>query len=271
MPGKVEFLEPGGTPDVVVLSPHPDDAVLSCGGAIAERVAQGGRVLVVTVFTADPVPPLSELAVSIHRDMGLDSVSNEARREEDRRAVARLGAELVQWDLPDALYRRAAAGGDAHYPSLRELFGPVYPPDWDTTNAVLERIRALPPHAEVWGPASIGGHVDHRLVRQALDVSGREVVSWYEDFPYARKWGARLKVLPWWRRRSRIVPLSAASFEAKCEAILAYASQVGPLFGDASGMRSRVRASARRCGGERQWSRLPPLREAGARTRSGRL
>ncbi|KAB2956573.1 MAG: PIG-L family deacetylase, partial [Thermoanaerobaculia bacterium] len=54
--------------DLLVLSPHLDDAVLSCGGRIADEVARGRDVLVVTVFTADePAEPPSRLAADLRR------------------------------------------------------------------------------------------------------------------------------------------------------------------------------------------------------------
>jgi LmbE family N-acetylglucosaminyl deacetylase len=209
----------------------------------------------VTVFTADPVPPLSATAAAIHRDMELDESSAEARRREDRQAVACIGAELIQWDLPDAMYRRRPGAGDALYERIRDLFGPVRDEDAGTRDALAKRIAALPADCrEFWGPAGIGGHVDHRLVRQALERSGRGPLLWYEDFPYAKKWRARVRVLhPWSHRLARTVPLDAAVLDQKCNAILAYASQVGPLFGGAALMRTAVECGARRRGGERLW------------------
>ena len=53
---------------VIFISPHLDDAVLSCGGGIARLTCSGERVTVVTIFTGDQSPgePLSTLAVRSH-------------------------------------------------------------------------------------------------------------------------------------------------------------------------------------------------------------
>src|ERR671924_35132 len=55
--------------DHVYLSPHLDDAALSCGGAIARHSSAGARVLVVTICTALPSPegPFSSFAEEQHR------------------------------------------------------------------------------------------------------------------------------------------------------------------------------------------------------------
>ena len=51
----------------VYLSPHLDDAVLSCGGMIHRQAQAGERVVVVTVCAGDPPPgPLSDFARSLH-------------------------------------------------------------------------------------------------------------------------------------------------------------------------------------------------------------
>jgi hypothetical protein len=60
--------------DLVCLSPHLDDAALSCGGELIMARQAGLRTLVVTVCTA--VPPESQsysaLAVEFHAEWGLD-------------------------------------------------------------------------------------------------------------------------------------------------------------------------------------------------------
>ncbi|HPJ57664.1 MAG TPA: PIG-L family deacetylase, partial [Kiritimatiellia bacterium] len=106
----------------IYLSPHLDDAVLSCGGQLAARVRRGERVLVATLAAGDPVRPLPPLARALHAEWKLDD-SCEARREEDRRACGRLGAEVFHVVLPDAMYRRHPATGEPLYPDLGAVFG----------------------------------------------------------------------------------------------------------------------------------------------------
>jgi len=248
---------PGAFYDSIYLSPHLDDAVLSCGGQILLDVSAGRRVLVVTVLAGDPPPgELGPLASQFHVRFGLGRDAVAQRRIEDRRAIESLGAELVHWDLPECIYRRDPANGRPLYDSLPALFRAPRREDVSYATEVLRRLRDLPPASRRFAPLAVGGHVDHRLVRNAaLALPGN--LSLYEDFPYAR-WR-----LAWWRARctlprrlrleAEVTALDAAALSRKCRAITAYASQVPFLFGTRERLEKSVLAHARRSGGERVW------------------
>src|SRR5262249_50057913 len=89
------------TSDVVIVSPHLDDAVLSLGGLIGREIAAGRRVEVVSCFTAGP--PLDTIP-SEQRVFGDYSM----RRAEDERALAVLGATHRWLDLPERIWRQPA-------------------------------------------------------------------------------------------------------------------------------------------------------------------
>jgi len=244
--------------DAVYLSPHLDDAVLSCGGRIADEVARGERVLVVTLFTADePAEPPSALATDLRRWWRLPPGEVMARRRrEDAGALARLGAESLHLGLAEAPYRRSAAGAP-FYTELAGLFGEPDPEDAATVGALLaERLQALPAAARRVAPLAVGGHVDHRLVRAAVEADGGPV-RFYEEFPYAEwKWFALRRALgaprDW---QSEALPLADRLFEARVQAILAYESQVPAMFHTEARLRKQLRRHLRRGGGERLWRR----------------
>ena len=100
------------TAQTVFVSPHLDDAALSCGGNIARLARAGTRVTVVTVFTADQSPgsALSPLAMRTHASWGVGDQPFEARRAEDAAACKAMGADAEHLGLLDAIYRRSAAG-----------------------------------------------------------------------------------------------------------------------------------------------------------------
>ena len=55
----------------VLLSPHLDDAVLSCGANIAQQIAGSESVEVLTIFTGHPrLDLLSSYAVKLHEAAG---------------------------------------------------------------------------------------------------------------------------------------------------------------------------------------------------------
>ena len=246
--------------DLVVLSPHLDDGVLSCGARLAATAAAGGRGRVVTVFAGDePAQPAGKLATELralwHLPPGQVVAS---RRAEDREACRRLGVEAEAWLLPEALYRTRADGAPL-YPTLGALFGEVAPDDAPTVDEVAARIAALPPVRLLLAPLGVGGHVDHRTVRRAAEASGRQV-AFYEEFPYSEwKWFAVERALggrSGWASES--LPVDPELAERRLDAMRAYASQIPVLFRSEARLARHLRRAARRAGGERIWRRSRP-------------
>ncbi|NLB65362.1 MAG: PIG-L family deacetylase [Lentisphaerae bacterium] len=235
------------------LSPHLDDVVLSCGGQIAAATRRGERVLVATLMAGDCEGELTPLAREMHAAWKLGN-SCEPRREEDRRACARLGADFLHGKKPDAMYRWRTDGTPL-YPRLQDVLGPPHPEEAGTT--VWEQVlRDLPPAGRVVAPLGVGGHVDHWLVRRAAEkVFGPDLL-YYEDFPYATRFLAvRRVVWPPWRWRARMIPLSPEDVRARQEAAALYVSQTEMLLDGAWKLYDKVARYVRRVGGERLWER----------------
>lgn len=245
-----------GQPDWVYLSPHLDDVVFSCGGRIALQVRAGMEVWVVTVCAGSPEGPLSDHARLLHAYWGLGTDAPAARREEDRAALALLGAVAVHWDFRDCIYRRAPDGRFL-YPNQPALWGPVAEEDGAMREALARRIAELPA-AVLCVPLGAGGHVDHRLVRQAAERTGRPLV-YYEDYPYAGEAGKVEEALGAGDWESEVVPLDEAALEAKIAAALCYRSQITSFWADEADLAAHFRAYAVAVGGgkpaERYWRR----------------
>lgn len=253
--------------DAVYLSPHLDDAVLSCGGRIHDRAAAGHAVLVVTVGAGDEPggwEELSPLARTLHRAWRLDRPDPEGpegdgegtvarRRAEDLTACRLLGAEALHWNFLEAIYRHDAASGEPFYGELADLFGPLPPDDRPMVLAVAERLVDLPPHRELLAPLGVGGHVDHRIARQAAEQRFGSHLTYYEEYPYSRSPRAVRRVGPGigWTRET--VPVTRGGVEAKIRAASAYRSQVKTLFGGRRRLRWKLRRHLRKLGGERIW------------------
>ncbi|MBN1979800.1 MAG: PIG-L family deacetylase [Anaerolineae bacterium] len=242
----------------VYLSPHLDDAVLSCGGRIRQQAQAGDRVLVVTVFAGKPSlgVPLSPFAQSLHALWNLVDATA-ARREEDAAALALLGAEAAYWPYADCIYRQTPAGGFP-YASEEALFDGVHSSDEALIAELAGRFRALAlePARAIYAPLAIGCHVDHQIVRRA--VEGLKGVTCYEDYPYAAKPGAVEAALGMARWQEEVVPLSSDALEAKIAAIACYSSQFITLgWANAEEMAAAVRAFAEHTGdgapAERYW------------------
>ncbi|MGQ9683758.1 MAG: PIG-L deacetylase family protein [Anaerolineae bacterium] len=226
----------------LVLSPHYDDGILSCGGLMARQVAAGERGLILTIFAGDP-PPMasaSALAASLAGAFADNAAYVAARREEDRRAASHLGVETLHWEYPDCIYR-SAPDGTLAYDTPAKVFGEVHAAERGAfVNALAIRIQALCDAlspAVVYAPLSVGHHVDHQIVHWAASLltSRGWRLRFYEDYTYAALQGALQAALG---REGRWAPelelLPDAALEAKMAAIALYESQLPGLFGPQS-------------------------------------
>jgi LmbE family N-acetylglucosaminyl deacetylase len=254
----------------IYLSPHLDDAVLSCGGAIHRQVAAGDDVQVLTFFTgeAEPGRSLSPFALEQHQYWGNPPRPVGLRCAEDRAALARLGAREWHLGYLDAIYR-AGPGGEWLYVDLETLFGEVHPADplaGEGPDQLADHLATLIERDEgavLYAPLGAGHHVDHAVVhgagRRLLTLGYR--LAFYEDYPYAESSAAMQEALATahaGRWLPEAIPLSASDLAAKVAALCYYRSQLAILFGGGEAMPSRVWAfaatrSPEACLAERIW------------------
>jgi LmbE family N-acetylglucosaminyl deacetylase len=249
----------------VYLSPHLDDAVLSCGGFIHRQAKAGQPPLVVTLFSGQPPADveLSAFAKSQHQRWGTPDDAMAVRWSEDREALAALGADYVRLNYPDCIYRGKTRGDEPvwYYTSESAIFGPVHPSE-DRLPAELAAslIEMVPPGdgVNLYAPLTVGNHVDHQLTFAAaliLRAQGWDL-RFYEDYPYVEAEGALVRALAargtehW---QPTLMALDEDDVAAKVEAMACYESQLGVLFGGAEAMRDRVTDFFTRSGGERFW------------------
>ena len=245
---------------VVYLSPHLDDAVLSCGGTIRRQVAQGEPVQVITLITEDIAPgsASSPFAQELHLAWGGHAKPFSVRRAEDLAALTLLGAQALHLDYLDAIYR-TGADGVWMYTDGGLLFGRVRADDPLASDGGKQLAAVL---ADLLGPAfllgevkrvcaplAVGCHVDHQIVHAAA----RTLLDWgypvafYEDYPYAASPGATDLALEaagakqWPMQAQR---LDACDLEAKVKALGYYRSQLPILFGGSDAMIGQVWAFA---------------------------
>ncbi len=182
---------------LVVVSPHPDDEVLACGGLIALHTARGGRTAIVAVtdgeasHRGDPAWPAARLA--------------RARRAERQLGLAQLGlgAETVtRLALPDS----AVADRCAHL-----------------QDALTARLRPTDCVVATW---RLDGHPDHdatgAAAAQACSQTGCRLVEapvwmWQWSWPGDER-------VPW--HRLRALPLPADALSSKRAALAAHATQL---------------------------------------------
>jgi LmbE family N-acetylglucosaminyl deacetylase len=243
----------------IYLSPHLDDAVLSCGGRVAQQVRTGASVAVVSIFAGVPETPLSSYAKELHARWDQPVGAAGQRQKEDEEALALLGAEAVHWRYGDCVYRTTPEGSHL-YTREESLWGQIHPSEAGLIQELTDRMGSLPlePEGVLYAPLGVGQHVDHRIVRRAAEGCGRHLI-YYEDFPYAAEPGKVRDAVSAGQWTSELVYLSQEALEAKIAAVARYRSQISTFWEGEAEMAAAVRVFAKETGrgapAERYWRR----------------
>ena len=238
----------------IYLSPHFDDVVLSCGGLIWEQIQGGQPVEIWTVCAGMPRPdePLSDFVHQLHARWETGPEAVVVRRREDDAAGKVLGARMRYWDLPDCIYRRLPDGSFL-VNGEDDLWQPAHPDE----SGVIERMRAwmmegLDEHSKIVSPMTLGNHVDHRLVRAAVEGLNRSVW-YYADFPYVLQHPEALPsaLQPEWSKQCSAI--SRDGLHAWQGAIAEYTSQISTFWKGLDAMRAELESFWRSGGGACLW------------------
>lgn len=212
----IDDLLPAGT-RLVVVSPHPDDEVLACGGLVAWHAQRRGETAIVAVtdgeasHRGDPEWPAERLA--------------RTRGAERRLGLARLGlgaASVTTLGLPDS---QVAARIDTLEQALRAVLRP--------TDCVLTTWR-------------LDGHPDHDAVGSTTVRVGADLgVRVLEAPVWMWHWSApRDARVPWHRLRGLALP--APVRDRKAAALAAHVTQLAQRAGDAPVLGPAIVARAAR-------------------------
>lgn len=169
---------------VVVLSPHRDDAAFSCGVLIPSLLRAGTSVLVLNVCTVSDYAPY----LAPDGNDRLEQVSA-VRSAEDAACFAHFAAiaqaegssfHAIDLGWHDAPIRLGCSVDEVLHslPSqneiarLAEVFATLPDVRWSEVDLTV-------------APLALGGHLDHRMVRDAaLATVGQDAILCYEDLPY---------------------------------------------------------------------------------------
>lgn len=172
---------------VAIISPHLDDAVLSCFLYMQRLIQSGHEVVVINIFTSCQNDEIIAPFMSTHMTMaGCNTVEDyeATRKTEDKNALSLLNIRPIHLDFIDAAFR--GNDGAAEVKNLSDLF--IEP-------ACLEQSPLLPMMAITLQryahydfaviPTGIGYHVDHLLARKAAELVWQPAHrEYYLDMPY---------------------------------------------------------------------------------------
>jgi LmbE family N-acetylglucosaminyl deacetylase len=187
--------------DVVVVSPHLDDAAFSLGAAISHAGRSGVQVTVLTVLAGNPESAAPAGDWDSRTGFGTAGETAAARRAEDADACARLGARPVWLPFSDDQYERGGTDDEIRTAVI------------DAAGSSLVLLPGFPLE-----------HPDHRWLHELLEPAiPAERRGLYAEQPYAAQRGQPPG--SGWR------PLRAGLGDRrrKLAACRAYASQLGPL------------------------------------------
>lgn len=187
------------------VSPHLDDALLSCYDYMVSLKERSQEIIAVTVFTDFGNGPLS---LGARRYLWQSGTTNPValkslRVKEDIRAMGMIGVEYYHLGFTDAYFRLNSEtnglsklasffgiGNRFLYPYRKKKYsGVVHEQDKKLQDEIYLKIADFSKKADfIYGPAAVGKHVDHILVHQVLRKLEKELnkpVKYWLDFPYA--------------------------------------------------------------------------------------
>jgi len=207
---------PASFDNFIFLSPHFDDAVLSCGLLLEKLNKSKKNILVVTLFTKASKKPYNEDAKKFVFKSGFTNAERLflARKIEDINSLKLFKAKHIHLDFTDTVFRNHNFLLDMKLE--KELF-----------NATLE--MKSNPKTLVLAPLGVGGHSDHLLINKLVKKFNWPAVFW-EDFPYNTNLLETLKFYNSNPQYKTGLILASSNKNVKFKAIKKYKSQMNVLF-----------------------------------------
>jgi LmbE family N-acetylglucosaminyl deacetylase len=227
--------------NIVFLSPHLDDAVLSCAQIILNLISQGKKVSIVTVFTRSDPGIKSKFIKKYLKICKFRSSKSlfDKRRVEDIKVCERVGCKYVHLRYIDAAWRKKSnltlidrffGKSESIYPLEKDIFSErISNNDTNLIEKITLSLKAICKNADlIFAPLAIGKHIDHVLVRSIAIHLNKTLYLW-EDYPYNLnnsdifEFPGKFKV-----KRFKITP----NKKKKAELIRIYNSQLPVIFTD---------------------------------------
>lgn len=174
--------------NILVLSPHLDDAVLSCGDHVLAWTKQGHKVFIITVFTDFGSNPISIGASDYLNKSGFDNTQDfkKERISEDMKAMKKLNVQYKYLNFTDGVFRKYAKKQIYSYTNL--FHGKISRKDRLVENEIGNELSKFRNFDKIVIPLGVGKHVDHLLVRRVAEKTflGKKIM-YYVDQPYGQK------------------------------------------------------------------------------------
>lgn len=185
---------------VILLSPHFDDALFSAGGLLWQLKQNQIKTTVVNIFTqASNCKPTLSAKKFLQQVQATDAEALYIQREkEDHVALEDCATAVINLGFTEALWRTRKPKTSIIanlFPEMNHIYptyrwhiisGKISPADTPLIEAITEKIRNILKNQQdylVLCPLGIGNHVDHLVVKKAAENLAVPLIYW-EDIPY---------------------------------------------------------------------------------------
>lgn len=181
---------------VYIISPHFDDAALSCYRLMSE-IPDAKQIVVINIFTKGSRKPYTFSAKKNLKDSGgyRNAIAlYKQRTQEDKRALSSMRVLSVNLGIPEALFRKKRRNSilgrlipemNHYYPTYRwHVVKKVHPND-PAISQLKKKLRTFTKEKALFiVPFGIGNHADHLIARTVCAQLCKNIV-YYADFPYS--------------------------------------------------------------------------------------
>ena len=246
------FLNRASKKRCIFISPHFDDAVLSCGGLMSKLSEKNTQLLSITVFTGEPSEKetLSTVAKSFHDAWDSGENPYTIRKKEEKKVLDKLNSSYKWLEKLDVIYRFADV-------KIKDgILNPGVSPEEDPVFSeifaeILEIVKESP-DCYIFAPLGIGNHPDHLVVNLAMrsikNLYPELNLFFYEDFPYAITGDLKKKLAEYeYKPKSKNIDIHD-SLQNRVELIKIYESQLDNVFEGAKNIEEIIRDYTERVG-----------------------
>lgn len=172
----------------LILSPHFDDAMLSCGEYILQEVKKNRRVIILNIFTNFASKTQTKFVSKQLKKIGLTPNEYKKLREaEDQKAWKNISVVIKNLNYTDAGFRTEK--NKPTYPTAQQLFSKKLN---SQENKIIQdlslQLSCLTKKIKITNivlPIGVGDHIDHIIVKRAAEKAWNiNQLCYYLDQPY---------------------------------------------------------------------------------------
>lgn len=175
---------------LAILSPHLDDAVLSCCDFILDSKKMNVSCTIFTIFSRFNTrkPPVYSQQYMKNCNAKNNVEFEKMRKNEDELAMRKMNVKYSFFDLTDGGFRKIK--NKPLYPTFSSLFsGNLAVKDQATTNQIIRKLDAIKNRFDYFlVPYGLGNHADHLITKIAAQYSlPSNKILYYVEMPYGLK------------------------------------------------------------------------------------